>query len=176
MAKKRSHIVLHTTAFRHPADISLVKQWHTDPRLNEDTGRLFYQGKWYNSDTDLPQNVRGKRGNGWNDVGYHYFIRKSGEIQKGREEHVNGAHCADGGMNSKSLGICFEGHHNFEPWTQEQWSTFKRLLKDIFTRHTIPTANIIGHREAGSNKDCPGTQIDMNNVRSTIGQWRVGTI
>lgn len=174
---ERTHIVLHTTAFREPSDIELIKRWHTDPRPDPNNlNRFYWNRRWYESESELPLEIRGRRGNGWNDVGYHYFIKKDGEIQKGRPEHVNGAHCADRGYNRISLGICFEGHHNFEEWTPEQWVGFKKLLRDIFRRFNIPTSNIIGHREAPATKDCPGTKIDMTQVRREIGQWRVGTI
>lgn len=40
----------------------------------------------------------------FNDVGYHYFIRKDGLIQKGRDITIIGAHCK--GQNKSSIGIC----------------------------------------------------------------------
>ena len=40
---------------------------------------------------------------GFKDVGYHYFIRKDGMIQKGRQLDVVGAHCK--GKNKSSIGI-----------------------------------------------------------------------
>ena len=49
-----------------------------------------------------------------NGFGYHYYIRKDGNLENGRSEHEQGAHCLDMGMNSKSIGICFEGHGNYE--------------------------------------------------------------
>ena len=105
---------------------------------------------------------------GFNDVGYHYYIRRSGQIQQGRKENINGAHCRDMGMNRKSLGICFEGHHNFEDWTPQQIESFYPFIKELLEKYSIPVENILGHRETGANKDCPGTKIDMNQVRNKI--------
>ena len=30
--------------------------------------------------------------NGWDDIGYHYVVRRSGELETGREEHRTGSH------------------------------------------------------------------------------------
>lgn len=102
---------------------------------------------------------------GFSDVGYHYFIKNDGTIQKGREEHVVGAHCRDGGMNRKSIGICLNGNCDEEPWNFEQIASLLKLVKDIRTRYAIPTEKVIGHWEAGANKTCPGKLIDMDTFR-----------
>lgn len=39
--------------------------------------------------------------------GYHYYVRKSGQIEPMRDEDMVGAHAR--GYNSISLGVCFEG-------------------------------------------------------------------
>lgn len=39
--------------------------------------------------------------------GYHYYIRKSGEIEPMRDEDTVGAHAR--GYNAISLGVCYEG-------------------------------------------------------------------
>lgn len=43
----------------------------------------------------------------WSDIGYHFYIEKSGEIHKGRPLNRNGAHVR--GHNSGTIGICCEG-------------------------------------------------------------------
>lgn len=105
---------------------------------------------------------------GFTDIGYHFYIRRSGLLQEGRSEYIKGAHCRNKGMNSKSLGICFEGHHNVEDWTPEQEFTFESLAKHLMTKYSIPVHNVLGHRETGANKDCPGTRIDMDEVRNKL--------
>lgn len=106
---------------------------------------------------------------GFSSFGYHYYILKDGTVQKGREDNVMGAHCRNDGMNRKSLGICFEGHGNFEPWTKEQRASFEDLYKDLREEFGIPVSKVIGHREVrGVAKDCPGTLIDMDKVRNNL--------
>lgn len=107
-------------------------------------------------------------GNGYNDVGYHFFIRKNGEVQRGRAEHEVGAHCRDMGMNFKSIGVCFQGHHNRENWTDEQTSSFIQLYRYLWEKYEIHPDAVLGHRETGAPKDCPGTRIDMEWVRKML--------
>lgn len=110
---------------------------------------------------------------GWDDIGYHYYIEKDGGIYSGRENHEVGAHCRASGMNHKSLGICFEGHHDHEDWTINQKASFTTLCANLMRRYGIPQKNIIGHREAYQEdpppKTCPGNKIDMDLVRMKYG-------
>ena len=48
------------------------------------------------------------RQRGWKlGIGYHYVIRRNGEIEEGRPEWLTGAHCQH--HNAHSIGICYEG-------------------------------------------------------------------
>lgn len=106
---------------------------------------------------------------GWEDVGYHYYIRKDGTIQEGRDDNYVGAHCRASNMNFKSLGICFEGHGDFEEWTQEQKKSFRPLCRKLQSKYNILDENVIGHREAYEQtpppKSCPGKKVNMDKVR-----------
>jgi N-acetylmuramoyl-L-alanine amidase len=106
--------------------------------------------------------------NGWSDVGYHYYVKKSGVILTGRAEHVKGAHCKAGGMNSKSLGICFEGHGDYEPWTKEQEEKGLELIVNLCKKYNIKAKDVEGHNEYEPNKTCPGKLIDMDIVRRKV--------
>lgn len=44
---------------------------------------------------------------GFSSWGYHYYIRKSGQVELMRSEDVPGAHAC--GYNANSLGVCYEG-------------------------------------------------------------------
>lgn len=106
--------------------------------------------------------------NGWNDIGYHYYVRKDGTVEQGRKEHVNGAHCLAGGMNRVSLGICFEGHGDYEPWTQEQEENGLDLIRNLCWKYNIKPKNVEGHNEYESDRTCPGRLIDMDIVRRKL--------
>ena len=43
-------------------------------------------------------------------IGYHYVVRRDGQIEPGRPEWMVGAHCLH--HNSYSIGICYEGGYS----------------------------------------------------------------
>lgn len=110
--------------------------------------------------------------NGWNDVGYHYVIRKDGTIEVGRHEMQQGAHCRDMGMNSQSIGICLSGHHDREDITGAQRKSLMKLCKQVMDAHDIPSAKVWGHRETGAKKSCPGEMIDMDLIRHQLKNYK----
>ena len=90
---------------------------------------------------------------GFNDVGYHYYIRKDGTIQKGRAWETQGAHCR--GHNKHSLGICLGGRHKFTP---RQFEALESLLERLWDEFTyLP---VKGHYEY-SSKTCPNFDINL---------------
>jgi hypothetical protein len=98
---------------------------------------------------------------GWNKIGYHYVIDRNGEIGKGRDEHVPGAHVA--GHNTGSLGICLIGGHGSSEndpfsknYTPEQELALFNLIEDIKTRAKI--TKVRGHNEVAA-KACPGFNV-----------------
>jgi N-acetylmuramoyl-L-alanine amidase len=115
---------------------------------------------------------------GFKSVGYHWYIRRDGTLEKGRPEHVFGAHCKAGGMNRVSIGVCFEGHGDHEPLTHEQSSTWlHNLYPAIYERWPIGADNVHGHNEFEPGKTCPGRLINMDDIRGDIirtHQWSPG--
>ena len=96
--------------------------------------------------------------NGWDDVGYHYIVRRDGKVEVARSEAFQGAHAP--AVNSKSIGVCLVGgmaedggaENNF---TLEQFLSLKDLIKKIKT--TNPNIKeILGHCDVQDNKpNCP---------------------
>lgn len=116
---------------------------------------------------------------GWSDVGYHYFIRRDGTVEKGRTDTTPGAHAR--GYNMYSLGICMAGgcvmtgpketpsveywyaelaarakpENNFTP---AQFLSLWTLLDELKVDH--PQAEILGHRDLpGVAKACPSFDV-----------------
>lgn len=106
--------------------------------------------------------------NGWDDIGYHYIIRKNGTVEQGRPELNRGAHCVDMGMNSCSIGICLSGHHDQEYLKSDQLNALLNLCRSLMDFYSVPLKNILGHRETGAVKTCPGNLIDMDWLRNKI--------
>lgn len=100
---------------------------------------------------------RWHKNRGWNGVGYHYVIRRTGEVEEGRAENVQGAHVY--GYNGLSLGICLVGgkmEGDEQPdcnFTVAQWSSLLRLMADLKARY--PDAEILGHRDLDAGRACP---------------------
>lgn len=93
---------------------------------------------------------------GWLDVGYHFVIRRNGDVENGRPHDVIGSHVK--GYNSRSLGICLVGGINAKGapennFTAEQFNSLKLLL--LAQKRTYPNAKIVGHRDLDAGKACP---------------------
>ncbi len=94
---------------------------------------------------------------GWQGIGYHYVIRRSGLIEIGRPIEQVGAHVS--GHNAHSVGICLIGgvdargkaENNFTP---PQFASLRKLLEVLLLMW--PAADICEHRDfPGVAKDCP---------------------
>ena len=97
------------------------------------------------------------RQRGWKfGIGYHYVVRRNGEIEHGRPEWMIGAHCLN--HNAHSIGICYEGGLDArgqpdDTRTAEQKASLRRLLEDLHCRY--PRALIVGHHDLDPKKACP---------------------
>ena len=60
---------------------------------------------------------------GWDGIGYHKIILRSGKIENGRPEFWIGAHVY--GRNQESLGICLIGRNFF---TELQFKKLEKIL------------------------------------------------
>lgn len=103
---------------------------------------------------------------GWKDIGYHFVIRRDGEIELGRDLDKDGdvfeeigAHVS--GMNKHSIGVCLVGgksdngqaENNF---TDKQFKSLELLLRMI--RVDYKDATVHGHNEF-SHKQCPAFDV-----------------
>ena len=71
---------------------------------------------------------------GFNGIGYHYVVRRNGEIEPGRPEWMVGAHCLH--HNAHSIGVCYEGGLDIrgqpaDTRTPEQKAAMRQLLEDL---------------------------------------------
>ena len=92
-------------------------------------------------------------GFGWDGIGYHKVINRSGKIEDGRPEYWVGAHVK--GKNNISLGVCLIGKDYF---TKRQFRSLERVLKKW--KKTYPYAKVVGHRDTGkTKKTCPNFDV-----------------
>ena len=147
MARKRTdYIIIHCTATRASQDIDI-----------KDVDR------WH-------------REKGWRMVGYHFFIKRDGTLQEGRQLMHGGAHAT--GYNDKSIGICMaggmaaDGKTSESNFTRAQWATLRSLVLKLHVQ--FPQAKIIGHRDVAV-KDCPCFDVaewwKKQTVPSAVKPW-----
>jgi N-acetyl-anhydromuramyl-L-alanine amidase AmpD len=96
---------------------------------------------------------------GWKDIGYHYVIRRNGDIENGIGVALAGSHTK--GHNASSIGICLVGgiNNKGEPennFTKPQWATLERLVRIL--KVDFPHATVHGHREFAA-KACPSFDV-----------------
>lgn len=91
-------------------------------------------------------------------IGYHFIIRKSGEIERGRPVWAIGSHAL--GANVNSIGIHLSGEFTYNPPTDNQIESCARLIAWLCDEYNIPTdrRHILGHRETIAT-DCPGNVL-----------------
>ena len=90
---------------------------------------------------------------GWDGIGYHKIICRSGKIENGRPEYWVGAHVK--GKNKISLGVCLIGRNNFNDL---QFSALENVLR--LWKLYYPKAKIVGHRDTGNTKKtCPNFDV-----------------
>jgi N-acetylmuramoyl-L-alanine amidase len=120
---------------------------------------------------------------GFNEIGYHYFIRKDGTVEKGRDmdqpgRFEQGAHSK--GENAASIGICYEGgvsasapNTGYDTRTRAQRVAMEALILTLLDR--FPRAIVEGHRDMpGAATQCPG--FDARGWWSDVTARRVAEI
>ena len=87
--------------------------------------------------------------NRWSDIGYHFFIRKSGRLEIGRD--IDRSPAAQAGHNLATIAICLSGL-DVKKFTESQFETLRSLCDDIHAE--LPLVTFHGHNEV-ANKLCP---------------------
>jgi N-acetyl-anhydromuramyl-L-alanine amidase AmpD len=87
---------------------------------------------------------------GFSEVGYHYFIRKSGDLEIGRELEIVGAHAR--GHNHHSVGICLSGRHKF---AEIQFQMLAAIVMRLMDKFNLRPSDIYLHNELDNGKTCP---------------------
>ena len=92
-------------------------------------------------------------------IGYHYYIRKDGNIYTGRPIGTIGAHCPN--YNSKSVGVCFEGNFENEKMCEVQKKAGAELVK--YLKDIYKSAEVLRHKDAGATA-CPGKNFPFDDI------------
>lgn len=90
---------------------------------------------------------------GWAGIGYHFFIRKDGTLEKGRD--IEKVPAAQEGNNTGTIAICLHGLER-EKFTEAQFNTLRALCTQIDRAYGrgINRITFHGHCEVAA-KACP---------------------
>jgi len=116
-------------------------------------------------------------GNGWAGIGYHFVIRKSGRIERGRPEWAVGAHAE--GENSHTIGIHLSGDFSAVEPTSIQIEKLALLIANLSEKYGIPIdrEHVVGHGELMAT-DCPGSNLqallDDGTITGKANYYRYG--
>ncbi len=126
------------------------------------------------AEIDAWHRSRGRAG-----IGYHFVVRRSGRVEAGRDLSLAGAHIE--GCNTRSIGICCEGHGDHEPHDPAQRASLLDLCRTLISRFDLSADRVLGHREVNGLIDldlvgdhyrtsttCPGLAVDMDEIRATL--------
>lgn len=106
---------------------------------------------------------------GWHDIGYHYVLQPTGELQQGRPLDEQGAHVA--GANEGNLGICLVGRDKF---TKQQFVMLENFVWSFCASHRIPLWEIYCHNQFPSaiaqGKTCPNISINKLSYFIATGE------
>ena len=97
--------------------------------------------------------------NGWSGAGYHFLIRKTGEIYRLRPEDKVGAHA--GGSNNDSIGVCFEGRYQEETMPEVQIKAGQELVDYLKQKYGM--TKVQKHSDV-CNTSCPGKNFPFEQI------------
>jgi N-acetylmuramoyl-L-alanine amidase len=170
----RAYLKQHSSPLLEPHErfFSFPDDWgkEEEPVVNNPEYIIIHHSATAQGDVETFR--RAHRAKGWRDIGYHYVIGNGtysgdGEIETGRTEAEDGAHCSVDGMNRKSIGICLVGNFDKDKPTPAQMEALERLCRDIIERHKIPVSKVLGHGEVAAT-NCPGKNFDMAAFRKRL--------
>lgn len=98
---------------------------------------------------------------GFNSTGYHFYIRKSGQLETGRDLEKTPA--AQKNHNTGTIAICLGGRDEF---TEAQFDALRGLCAAIHAQ--LPLATFHGHLEVDKGRTCP--RFDYRKVLRLNGR------
>ena len=134
-----------------------------------DTIVVHHTGNPTDDDLSAEQIHDMHQGQGWSGIGYHYVVRKDGQIEEGRPHWTIGAHAY--GENSHTIGVHVCGNFEIGKPTVYQIESLAYLLGYICSMYGLePSEDIVGHRDLMATA-CPGENL-YNRLDEVNGKAR----
>lgn len=128
---------------------------HTD-RVGAPKGILLHHAASSGSVEEI--HAYHKNINGWAGIGYHFYVRKNGNIFRGRPEQWMGGHAT--GYNDH-IGVCAEGNFENETMPVAQREALVQVLVYLFEKYgALP---VQGHRDVAVTA-CPGKNYPFDGI------------
>lgn len=136
MARKIKKIVVHCTDSDDSLDVGFreINQWH------EERGWLSPSGI---------------------SCGYHFIVRRSGQIELGRPVEESGAHVYR--QNKDSIGVVWVGRNSIG---KNQRYMLLCLLRTLINNFNLGEQDVFGHSEFDFHKTCPN--LNMLKLRGDL--------
>lgn len=110
------------------------------------------------------------RGNGWDELGYHFVIGNGSDTRDGaleigsrwvKQKHGAHAKTPDNRFNDYGIGICLVGNFENGRPSVKQMHSLTALVSQLMQRYNIPAKNVIGHDDTGRVTACPGRNLEL---------------
>jgi N-acetylmuramoyl-L-alanine amidase len=139
---------------------------YRNPLIPIDLTKVFFINIHHTASEFAPPNQVHKLhlDNGWNGFGYNFIVMKDGTVYEGRGFHI-GAHTAN--MNSKSIGVCFEGNFDKEHMSSRQLSAGIMFLRDYLIPLLPNDVEVVPHSRFNPTA-CPGKNFPMASLVSGL--------
>ena len=101
----------------------------------------------------------------WSGIGYHFVIRRNGNIERGRELSAIGSHSGPKG-NGDSVGVCLTGNFEIDKPTAAQINSLVWLI----TRYLEPrygSLQVVGHKDVMATA-CPGKNFPWADLKRRL--------
>ena len=97
---------------------------------------------------------------GWAGIAYHFYIRKDGNIWRGRDLDWVGGHSGQP-YDNYSVGICCEGNFDEETMSETQRNSVIECVKYCLNKY--PKASIVRHSDIKPT-NCPGKNYPFDII------------
>jgi hypothetical protein len=107
------------------------------------------------------------------DIAYNFGIEEDAGVLKfriGRPLTMAGAHCKQGSMNDKAVGICVVGDYDKDTLNDAKHDLLVNVCLGLCLMLGIPPENIQGHRLYATYKSCPGKNIDPSLISQEVAE------
>lgn len=98
---------------------------------------------------------RWHKARGWDDIGYHFVIYRNGEVHKGRDVAIQGAHTL--GHNEDSIGVAYVGGLSTDNKAKDTRTFMQKVsmrLLILYLKIRYRIREVLGHKQC-SHTECP---------------------